>query len=170
MVGSEKFFFESDECFCERKSSLLLIGCLAFTFGSGEGNEWRSLALFQKGQTFNSMSRRTRRTRRGARRGAERALPGADSAKRGAGLGADGADPGALPGAERADPGAECGAISALPGADGADLSAEHGADGADPGADGATLGASGGALRFVLPIFNLMLRFHSISLFLFLF
>ena len=53
-----------------------------------------SLALFQRGQTFNSMTKCIRRIRRGARRRAERALPGA----------------------ERADPGAECGAISALPG------------------------------------------------------
>ena len=66
-----------------------------------------SLALFQRGQTFNSMTKRTRRTGRGARRGAERALPGADSAKRGAGLGADGA----LLGADGATLGASGGAL-----------------------------------------------------------
>ena len=71
-----------------------------------------SLALFQRGQTFNSMTKRTRRVLYGARRRADSTDPGAERAST---FGADGAD-GAFPGVSASSVGAD----GALHGADGA--------------------------------------------------
>ena len=110
---------------------------------------------FPKGKTFNSMTKRTRRSAFSP--GADGALPGASSpsADRGAdGAARDAAEPDA---AERgAIPGAD-GASSTGASADGAEPDAlpcaERGADSADLGAERAyTFGAggAGGALLFV--------------------
>ena len=139
--------------------------------------------FFQRGQTFNSM---TKRTRRSADLSADSALRGAERGSRAASLSADGAEPdaaerGAIPGADGASSTGAHGAARDLTdgdrGADGAEpdaaLGTERGAsaDGAEPdalpGAERAyTFGAdgAGSALLFVPSFFNLILRFPSIS------